>query len=110
MAELDEEFYLHYAGHKQTLDLEPIYKRHADLTTLQQAQTVGLGVEHGGARVRELWRFSCEGYLGNLTRAQAETVARLEAELTGEVGGETIPYRMLRPAMANADERTTREE
>ena len=27
IAELDEEYYLHYAGHKDTLDLEPIYER-----------------------------------------------------------------------------------
>ena len=29
--ELMEEWYLHYAGHKQALELEPIYERHADL-------------------------------------------------------------------------------
>lgn len=110
IAELDEEYYLHYAGHKQTLDLEPIYGAHTDLTTLEQAQSVGLAVEHGGARVRELWRFACEGYLGNLTREQAEKAARLEAELTAEVNGETIPFRMLRPAMANSADRPTREQ
>src|SRR5207237_7265336 len=110
IAELDEEYYLHYAGHKQTLDLEPIYGAHTELTTLEQAQSVGLGVEHGGTRVRELWRFACEGYLGNLTRAQAEKAARLEAELTAQVDGDTIPFRMLRPAMANSDDRSTRAE
>jgi len=26
IAELDEEFYLHYAGHKETFDLSPIYE------------------------------------------------------------------------------------
>ena len=38
IAELDEEFYLHYAGLKERLELEPIYERHADLTELEQAQ------------------------------------------------------------------------
>src|SRR5258708_6680244 len=108
IAALDEEFYLHYAGHKQTLDLEAIYARHADLTTLDQAQSIGLAV-NGGRRVRELWRFACEGYLGNLTREQAEELARVEAELRAGIDGETIPYRMLRPAMANSDERDRRE-
>ena len=110
IAELDEEYYLHFAGHKQTLDLEPIYAAHTDLTTLEQAQSVGLAVEHGGARVRELWRFACEGYLGNLTKAHAEKARALEAELTADVDGETIPYRMLRPTMANSDDRATREQ
>jgi len=27
IAELDEEYYLHYAGHKETLDVEAIYER-----------------------------------------------------------------------------------
>jgi hypothetical protein len=110
VAALDEEYYLHFAGHKQTLDLEPIYERHSALTTLEQAQSVGLSVEHGGRRVRELWRFSCEGYLGNLTRSQAEKAAELEAELTAEVDAQTVPYRMLRPLMANTDDRATREQ
>jgi hypothetical protein len=109
IAALDEEYYLHYAGHKATLDLEPIYARHSDLTTLERAQSIGLSVEHGGARVRQLWRFACEGYLGNLTKEQAERSARIEAELTAEVDGETVPFRMLRPLMANSDERSTRE-
>ena len=36
IAELDEEYYLHYAGHKETLDLEEIYGRHSDLTTARE--------------------------------------------------------------------------
>ena len=34
IAAIDEEFYLHYAGCKDSLDLAPIYERFADLTTL----------------------------------------------------------------------------
>jgi len=64
IAELDEEFYLHYAGLKDTFDLTPIYERHANLTELEQVQSIGLAV-NGGARVRELWRFACEGHFGD---------------------------------------------
>src|SRR3954451_23327961 len=105
VAALDEEYYLHFAGHKQTLDLEPIYARHSDLTTLEQAQSVGLSVEHGGTRGRELWRFCCEGSPASLTREQAEKAAELEAARTAEMEGEPVPYRMLRPLMANTDDR-----
>ncbi len=65
IAELDEEYYLHYAGHKETLDLEEIYARHSDLTTAEIAHEIGQQVD-GDARVRELWRFACEGHLGEL--------------------------------------------
>ena len=35
IAELDEEYYLHYAGLKPEFELRPIYERHADLTDLE---------------------------------------------------------------------------
>src|SRR6184192_507488 len=86
IAELDEEYYLHYAGLKESFDLTPIYERHKNLTDVDVAKSIGIGV-NGGARVRELWRFACEGYFGELTRAHAERVAMLEAELKLTVDG-----------------------
>jgi oligoendopeptidase F len=109
IAELDEEFYLHYAGLKESFDLAPIYERHANLTELEQVQSIGLAV-NGGDRVRELWRFACEGYFGDLTREHAEKLAELESELQVDVDGEEIPYRMVRPALANEPDRDKRRE
>ena len=108
IAELDEEYYLHYAGLKDRLELEDIYERHAALTDLAQVQAIGATVD-GGRRIRELWHFGCEGYLGKLTREHAEKLAALEAELEVTVDGETIPFRMLRPTMANEPDRDRRE-
>ena len=107
IAAIDEEYYLHYSGHKNSLDLAPIYERYVELTSLEQANAVGAAV-NGDRRIRELWRFACTGYLGNLTREHAERSARLEAELTASVDGDTIPYRMLRPTMANSPDRARR--
>ncbi|HEU5287815.1 MAG TPA: hypothetical protein VFV20_05380 [Candidatus Limnocylindria bacterium] len=109
IAELDEEFYLHYAGLKDDFDIVSIYERHANLTTLDQANSIALAV-NGGSRVRELWRFACEGYLGNLTRDQAQRIARTEAELSTTVDGEPLPFRMLRPTIANEADRPKRLE
>ena len=41
VAELDEEYYLHYAGHKDTLDLKALYESYPDLSALDQAQALG---------------------------------------------------------------------
>ena len=49
---------------RPTLELEPIYERHEELTRLETAQRLE------GAPT-ELWRFACEGYLGGLTREHA---------------------------------------
>jgi hypothetical protein len=108
IAELDEEYYLHYAGLKDRLDLEAIYERHADLTELERAQTLARAAD-GDRGVRELWHFACEGYMGKLTRGLAERLAALEAELEVTVDGETVPFRMLRPTIANEPDRARRE-
>jgi hypothetical protein len=108
IAELDEEYYLHYSGLKDRLELEEIYERHAALTELGQVQAIGAATD-GDRRVRELWHFGCEGYLGNLTRELVEKLAAIEAELEVTVDDETIPFRMLRPTMANEPDRDRRE-
>jgi hypothetical protein len=108
IAELDEEYYRHYAGLKETLELEEIYERYADLTSVERAHSLGAAV-NGSRNIRELWRFACEGHLGEITREQSERIARLEAELDVEVDGEKIGYRMLRPTVANEPDRARRE-
>jgi hypothetical protein len=108
IAAIDEEYYLHYSGLKGTLDLEPIYDEFADLTSLERANALGAAAD-GDRHVRELWRFASQGYLGILTREHAERLAETEAELTATVDGEEIPYRMLRPRMANEPDREQRK-
>jgi len=102
IAELDEEYYLHFAGLKETLDVEQVYARYEELTTIETAQKMK-------SAPTELWRFACEGFLGNLTRDHQERLAKAEAELEAKVDGETIPYRMLRVAMSNEADRDTRQ-
>jgi hypothetical protein len=108
IAELDEEYYLHYAGHKDTLDLKPLYDRYPELSTLEQAQGLGQAAD-GDSGIKELWRFASENYLAELTREHSEKTAALEAELEATVDGDTIGYRMIRPTMANAEDRSKRE-
>src|SRR5256885_1114206 len=108
IAALDEEYYLHYAGHKDALELEAIYEEYADLTDLERARGLGEAAAGDGG-VRQLWRFACEGYMGRLTREHAERVAGLEAELEATVDGDVIPFRMIRPTMANEPDRAKRQ-
>jgi hypothetical protein len=108
IAELDEEYYLHYAGHKDTLDLKPLYERYPELSSLEQAQALGSGAD-GDRGIAELWRFASENFLAELMREHSEKTAALEAELEATVDGETIPYRMIRPTMANSDDRSKRQ-
>jgi oligoendopeptidase F len=102
IAEIDEEYYLHYAGLKPALELEAIYERHEELTRLETAQRFA-------DAPTELWRFACEGFLGNLTRTHQEKIAQVETELEATVDGERIPFRMLRPSIANEADRDRRQ-
>ncbi len=106
-AELDEESYLHFSGQKETYDLAPIYERHARLTELDTALALGASVD-GDRRRRELWKFACEGYLGNFVTAEEARVAELEATLSTSLDDEEIPFRMIRPRLVNEDDRSTR--
>ncbi|MGZ4334397.1 MAG: hypothetical protein ACXVRJ_09025 [Gaiellaceae bacterium] len=99
--DLLQEYYDHFAGLKETLDIERIYEEYEDLTTLETAQRLEQAPT-------ELWRFACEGFLGNLTRSHQAKAAQVEAELEATVDGETIPYRMLRVATANEADRDKR--
>jgi hypothetical protein len=103
IAELDEEYFLHSAGLKKTLDVEAIYERYPDLTRLETARDLR------GAPA-ELERFACEGFLGNLTRRHAERLARVESELSTTADGRSVPYRMLRVALANEPDRDRRRQ
>jgi hypothetical protein len=105
---LDAETYLHFSGQKETYDLAPIYERHERLTTLDTALGLGASVD-GVPRRRELWKFACEGYLGNFVKEEGSRLAELEATLTATVGDEEIPYRMLRPRIVNEEDRGERE-
>ncbi len=108
IAELDQEYYLHYAGHKDTLDLKPLYDRYPELSSLDQAQALGEAA-NGDRGISELWRFASENYLAELTREHAERSATLEAQLETTVDGETIGYRMIRPTVANEEDRARRQ-
>jgi hypothetical protein len=108
IADLDQEYYEHFAGLKEDFDLESIYRRYEDVTTLEQARRMREAVD-GSFGSSELWRFACEGYLGALTRRHEEDAAKLEATLKATIDGEKIPFRMLRPAIANSADRDRRE-
>ena len=60
--DLLQDTYEHYAGLKDSLDIEQIYAEYEDLAQLDLANRLR-------EAPTELWRFGCETYLGNLTRA-----------------------------------------
>ncbi len=107
LAELLDEWYMHYAGHKDSLDIAEIYDRYPELTSLENATALGASM-NGDRTIRELWHFGCSEYLANLTKKHSEQIAALEASVEADVNGDKVGFRMLRPAMANEPDRDKR--
>jgi len=109
VSELDREYYLHMAGHKPELRIEPIYERHAGLFDRGQVAAIreaagAARADEGGRRLRYLLAFALDGLLGRETRAEAEEVARLEATLEVETSSTRTPYRQVPIEQANEPE------
>src|SRR5262249_42065525 len=108
IADLDQEYYDHFAGLKEGFDLESIYQEYEDVTTLERAQLIQQAVDDSFGST-ELWRFACDGYLGSLTRGHEARAADSEAPRTGTSDAEEVPFGMPRPTNANSAARDRRE-
>jgi hypothetical protein len=104
--ELSREYYRHLAGHKAELEIEPIYRRYADLferECVQALRELAARAENGdeGRRLRYLLHFGFDGLVGMETRAEAAELAGLEASLEVEAGNGAVPYRAVVIEQAN---------
>jgi hypothetical protein len=108
LAERKEEEYRQRAGLQPHLELEPIYDRHAELFSLESAAALSA---HAGEdrRVRELWRFACEGYVGRAAADIDERIAGLESALAARADGASVPLRAVGARLANEPDRARRE-
>src|SRR5206468_831768 len=104
-AELSREHYLHLAGHKPELEVDPIYRRFDDLFERAAVEALRAAVDATSGedrrRLRYLLHFAFDGLVGLRTKREQEELALLEASLTVELDGEAIGYRQLPAELAN---------
>ena len=104
--ELSREYYLHLAGHKPELEIEPIYQGYADLFAregverLRELHDAADGGEDA-RRLRYLLHFAFDGMLGLETRSESAELAGLEASLEVDPGDGAVPYRAVPIEQAN---------
>jgi hypothetical protein len=103
--ELSREYYLHLAGRKPDLEIEPIYRGYADLFT---GEAVGRlrelaheARDEERRRLRYLLHFAFEGLIGAETRDESAELANLEASLEVDPGDGPVPYRAVAVEQAN---------
>ena len=112
--ELGREYYLHLAGRKPDLELEPIYAGYADLFTREAVGRLRERVAHAadrdeGRRLRYLLHFSFDGLIGAETRGESAELAGLEASLEVDPGDGPVPYRAVQIEQANEPDAERRE-
>src|SRR5436190_12620025 len=104
-AEISREHYVHLAGLKRELDLEPIYERHRRLFELQVVAALREALDRTTGeerrRLRYLTHFGVDGLIGLRARREAEELARLEASSEVAVDGDAIGYRQVAVRLAN---------
>jgi hypothetical protein len=105
MEELSREYYLHLAGRKPELEIEPIYGGYRDLFSsdvagrLKERAEAASGDE--GRRLRYLLQFAFDGLLGRETSSESAELAGLEASLEVDPGDGPVPYRAVGIEQAN---------
>jgi hypothetical protein len=116
--ELSREYYLHLAGHKLELEIEPIYDGYADLFARADVERLkelarGATGDDDKRRLRYLLQFAFDGLLGLETRSESAELAGLEASLEVDPGDGAVPYRAVPIEQANEpnpDRRAALEE
>jgi hypothetical protein len=101
---LDREYYLHFSGQQDEFDVEPIYARHERLFSHEAVDSLR------GAGSRELLEFAVHGLIGRASTEETTELARREATLEVEVGGERIPFRQAPIVQANERDPDRRAE
>ncbi len=86
-SEIGLEQYLHFAGLKPSLELEPVYEAHVSLFTPEAVE------ELQAARNPALLEFCVEGLIGRATSAEATALAEREAELQLDTDAGPLPFR-----------------
>jgi hypothetical protein len=112
LSALNREYYLHFAGHKKSFEIERIYEQHGELFGPEVVDGLraglGAGEEDEQRRSRYLLQLAVEGVVGNETRKQAAALAEREAALEIEFDGAREPYRTAAITQANEHDASRR--
>jgi hypothetical protein len=110
---LDREYYLHFAGHKESFEIVPIYERHAHLFARSSVEQLRELLARATAaddrrRRRYLLQLAVEGFIGEATKAEATALAEREGALELQLDGARVSYREAAIVQANEPDQAHR--
>jgi hypothetical protein len=105
VSEMDREYYLHFAGHKQDFQIEEIYEQHSALfergVVEELRERLAVSSQDEARRIRYLLELAVGGLLGRETKREEAELAEREAALELQVNGDRLPYRQSAVDQAN---------
>jgi hypothetical protein len=110
-AEHEAEMYQHWAGLRDELSLEPIYRRHDGLFERAPIDALRALVEAGGSekvRNRALLAFATDEYIERRVVGLTDALSTAEATTVVVWRGEEMPFRAVRNRISAIDGRTER--
>ena len=108
LSKIDKEYYLHFAGLKQELNLKVIYDEYPQLFN---AETVNFFKDlydnskgENKKKAQHLLGFSAEGYMGNRYAHIADRIANNEASSKIQIDGKDVSFRYSDIILSNEED------
>ncbi len=113
LSQVDKEYYLHFSGRKQNLDLSTIYTRFkylfgtGSIDYLKDLKDKSSGEE--AKKATYLLKFCTRGFMEEQVKDLMDKIAGDEASAKIEIEGEKIPFRFSEILMANEGDKAKRD-
>ena len=106
IGEMDREYYQHFAGHKESFEIDEIYRRHEGLFQRDVVERLlelrdGASAGDERRRLRYLLELAVGGLIGRETKEQSVALAEREAVLEIEIDGRREAYRQAAIVQSN---------
>jgi hypothetical protein len=112
--QIDKEYYLHFSGQKENLNLGPIYDRYGYLFERDYIDYIkGIKDRSTGEdrkKAEYLLKFCTEGYMERHVKELVDRIAEEEARARINIGGNEVPFRYSEILLANEPDRAKRRE
>jgi hypothetical protein len=113
LSELDKEYYLHFSGQKDSLNIAEIYSKHEDLFSLENFEVLkGLKEKSSGEenkRYSYLLRFCGEGLIEQQVKELIDEIGEDEAKATIDVDNKEVSFRYSEVLLSNEKDKNKRD-
>ncbi|MCL4385994.1 MAG: hypothetical protein M1326_06755 [Cyanobacteria bacterium] len=114
LGKLDKEYYLHFSGQKNTLDLDDIYKQFEYLFSFENSQYFKNLINSSSGENKKkavfLFQFCTEGYLSKKYQKLSDTIANNEANTKINIDGKDYSFRYSDVLISNEPDKNKRDE